>query len=116
MQFGILNGCDVVAQRFETASISTSFIEMINMEKNKQLDKGLYDLLNNAWNQIFLSVVSIWEIVIKKSKGKLKIARDLEEGVKLSGFDVLPIEISHALALEKLPVFHKDPFDRMLIA
>ena len=86
------------------------------MEKNRRLAEELYNLINNSDNQIFLSVATVWEIVIKKSKGKLKVPNDIKGGIKTSGFNLLPIEISHVLALEKLPPHHRDPFDRILIA
>ncbi len=86
------------------------------MENNKRLSKKLYDLLSNPQNQIFLSVVSIWEIVIKQSKNRLNISVDIEKGVKISGFSTLPIEVTHALKIQELPIYHNDPFDRMIIA
>lgn len=86
------------------------------MEKNRRLGEELYSLLNNSENQILLSVATVWEVVIKQSKGKLKLPNDIKGGIKASGFNLLPIEISHVLAVEKLPKFHRDPFDRILIA
>lgn len=88
------------------------------MEKNKRFPQELMSLLNNPANLIFLSVVSIWEMVIKKAKGKLKMPKDIAKGIEVSRFAVLPIEISHALEVENLPLFrgHQDPFDRMLVA
>lgn len=86
------------------------------MEKNKRLSKEVLDLLNTPQNQIFLSIASVWEMVIKKGKKKLKLPKDIEGGVKASDFTILPIEIAHVLAIEKLPMYHQDPFDRLLIA
>lgn len=86
------------------------------MEKSKKLPQDLFDLLNNPQNQIFLSVASVWEIVIKKAKKRLKTPKNIEAGVIRSGFLVLPIGLKHVLGVEKLPLFHKDPFDRILIS
>src|SRR3989344_4885611 len=86
------------------------------MEKNKRLSKDMFDLLNNPQNQIFLSVVSIWEIIIKKAKKKLKTPKDVEGGIKASGFIPINIEMSHVLGIESLSIYHKDPFDRILIS
>ena len=86
------------------------------MEKNKRLQKNIYDIINNPRNSIFLSVASIWEIVLKRAKGKLKTTTNIERGLKKFGFVILPIEISHVLETEKLPNYHSDPFDRLIIA
>ena len=67
-----------------------------------------------------LSIASVWEILIKVQSGKLKLPRPAGPYVlrKLaeSGIEMLPISIDHLLALERLPMHHRDPFDRMLIA
>lgn len=67
-------------------------------------------------NTVLVSTVTIWEIVIKQSLGKLKAPADCESALRLSGFEPLPIEIEHALAVAQLPRVHTDPFDRMLAA
>ena len=86
------------------------------MEKNRRLSKNTFNLLNDPQNQIFLSIATVWEIVIKKAKKKLKTPKDVEGGVKTSGFMPINIEMLHVLGVEKLPMHHKDPFDRILIA
>lgn len=86
------------------------------MEKNKRLSKNIFNLLNNPQNQIFLSVVSVWEIIIKKEKKKLKTPKDVEGGIKASGFIAVKIDLRHVLEVEELPMYHKDPFDRILIS
>src|SRR5271156_1424750 len=67
-----------------------------------------------------LSIASVWEILIKVKSGKLKLPRPAGPYVlrKLAenGIEILPISIDHLLALERLPMHHPDPFDRMLIA
>lgn len=86
------------------------------MEGNRRLRRDLFVLLNDPANSIFLSVATVWEIIIKKGKKKLKIPMDLASGIKKSRFQLLPIGVMHVLELEKLPNIHKDPFDRILIA
>lgn len=86
------------------------------MERNKRLSQNIVNLLASPANRILLSVVSVWEIIIKKEKKKLKISQNIKIGIESSGFTLLPIEISHVLEIAKLPGIHKDPFDRMLIA
>ncbi len=85
------------------------------MEGNRRLSQYLKDRISDPNNEIFVSVGSIWEIVIKKRKG-LKVPKDVLGGIKKSNFSLLSIEISHVLEVEKLADFHKDPFDRILIA
>jgi PIN domain nuclease of toxin-antitoxin system len=67
-------------------------------------------------NLVFVSAASAWEIAIKKTIGKLKAPDDLPEQIERKNFQPLPIDINHALAVEKLPLHHNDPFDRILIA
>lgn len=70
-------------------------------------------------NDIFLSVVSIWEMQIKHQLGKLDLALPLstliEEQRINNGLQILPIETHHIFALADLPSHHKDPFDRLLL-
>lgn len=71
-------------------------------------------------NQIFLSVSSVWELQIKIKLGKFSFSNALENVIfqqqKENNLQILPVELSHALYLENLPLHHKDPFDRLLIA
>jgi PIN domain nuclease of toxin-antitoxin system len=67
--------------------------------------------------EVFISAASIWEISIKTSIGKLHADPDeLLAGVEPAGFSMLPITGEHAARAAKLPLIHKDPFDRMLVA
>lgn len=67
-----------------------------------------------------MSVVSLWEITIKYRLGKLSLETDLKtvltDYIYQNGFVLLPIEIGHFLALDQMPMHHRDPFDRMLIS
>jgi PIN domain nuclease of toxin-antitoxin system len=71
-------------------------------------------------NEFLLSIASIWEVAIKSSLGRLELALPLpqliERQIEQMGLQVLPITVQHAVAVEKLPFHHRDPFDRMLIA
>ncbi len=86
------------------------------MEKNNRLSSDIQDMLTSPTTSIFISVASVWEIVIKKAKKKLKISQDIEAGIKKAKFTILPLEIAHVLAVENLPLHHQDPFDRVLLA
>ena len=63
-----------------------------------------------------VSAATLWEIAIKQALGKIAAPADLPERVRDSGFRELPIGFSHAIAAERLPLIHRDPFDRMLVA
>ncbi|SCL23954.1 PIN domain nuclease, a component of toxin-antitoxin system (PIN domain) [Micromonospora nigra] len=65
---------------------------------------------------ILLSPVSLWEITIKQSAGKLAGPPDLAERVRDMGFQELPVTHAHAITAGRLPPHHRDPFDRMLVA
>jgi len=74
----------------------------------------------DATNDCFLSLASCWEMAIKSSLGKLRLARSIDrfvsEQLVANGFLLLNIELRHAAKIEKLPFHHRDPFDRLLIA
>jgi PIN domain nuclease of toxin-antitoxin system len=67
-----------------------------------------------------LSIASLWEILIKVQSGKLNLPRPavpyLLSRLADNRIKILPISLDHLLALERLPMHHRDPFDRMLIA
>jgi PIN domain nuclease of toxin-antitoxin system len=67
-------------------------------------------------NVVFVSAATIWEIRIKQAIGKLQIAAEFEQVLDDQGFDSLDVTSRHAHALEDLPLHHRDPFDRILIA
>ena len=75
-------------------------------------------LLKNPGNTVLVSVVSIWEMIIKQQIGKLSLKvplRTILSQQQANGIQVLPMNLDHVLSLENLPVIHKDPFDRLLI-
>lgn len=65
---------------------------------------------------VFVSAASCWEVEIKYGLGKLKVPNDLEAQIVDRRFLELPIRARHARALRELPLLHRDPFDRMLVA
>jgi PIN domain nuclease of toxin-antitoxin system len=77
-------------------------------------------LCQDRQNVLLLSVVSIWEMQIKLHLGKLRLALPLKEIIETqqqtNNIEILPVTLAHVLALENLPVHHKDPFDRLLVA
>lgn len=65
---------------------------------------------------VYVSAATVWEVAIKQAMGKLKEPADLPERIRDSGFRELPITSEHAIAAGRLPLIHRDPFDRMLVA
>lgn len=71
-------------------------------------------------NQVYLSVVSSWEIALKHSAGKLPLPEPLAWFIvaqrRIHGIQVLPLDEESALYVGQLPKLHRDPFDRMLVS
>ena len=70
-------------------------------------------------NAVYLSVASLWEIAIKVSIGKLSLSRPYEELIpeqlEHNEIEVLTINLEHLAVLTRLPLHHRDPFDRLII-
>jgi PIN domain nuclease of toxin-antitoxin system len=67
----------------------------------------------------FVSIVSAWEVAVKSSIGKLRLAGGVAEFHRIvdeNGFVILPIKRKYLEIVETLPFHHRDPFDRMLVA
>lgn len=77
-------------------------------------------LIDDPANPVVVSTASHWEIAIKISTGKLKLAEPFPDFVQHAiidnGFAILPIEPRHTAELIALPYHHRDPFDRMIVA
>jgi PIN domain nuclease of toxin-antitoxin system len=77
-------------------------------------------IISSSENELFLSAVSGWEIIIKAKLGRLQLhenpAQFILEQIRLNFIQILTIQMSHALHISTLPDLHRDPFDRMLIA
>jgi len=76
-------------------------------------------LLLDTSNSLFFSAASIWEIVIKRGLGRDDFRVDpfrLRKLLVVNGYEEVAVSSDHALAVDVLPVLHKDPFDRILIA
>ena len=89
------------------------------VEDDENLPERVRLRIEDIENDIFVSIVSLWEIAIKTSLGKLEITIDILsmiEKIEQNGFSILPIFPEHTLCVSELPFHHRDPFDRMLIA
>lgn len=74
------------------------------------------DAISDEDNDVFVSVISPWEIAIKRSKKRLHAPENLDEAVIAHQFRLLPVQLRHAKAIGSMPHHHADPFDRMLVA
>ncbi len=82
----------------------------------KQIAKNHYEILQNIDNNLYLSSLSIAEIMIKKSIGKLDAEFDLDYALDMFDMRLIDFDAKSALLLGSLPLHHKDPFDRMIIS
>jgi PIN domain nuclease of toxin-antitoxin system len=87
---------------------------------NQKLSLTAQQLINDGNNEILLSIVSIWEIAIKYSIGKLSFELPFEifisQQLSVNNFDLLNIRVNHLNIVANLPLHHRDPFDRLIIA
>jgi PIN domain nuclease of toxin-antitoxin system len=67
-------------------------------------------------NKVFVSVATVWEIAIKVRVGKLRIPEGMLDVLEEENLIALPITGEHARRAAELPMIHRDPFDRMLVA
>lgn len=85
-----------------------------------QLSRTAKAIIANPDNEVYISVVSAWEIIIKVGTGKLTLTEPPEtyipSRIALNQFESLSVQMPHILRINSLPNLHKDPFDRLLIA
>jgi PIN domain nuclease of toxin-antitoxin system len=86
------------------------------MNGDQALGEFALECIANENNQVYVSAASVWEMSIKRQLGKLECPVDLDSVIESLGFSKLPISIFHSEQAGQLPIHHKDPFDRMLIA
>jgi PIN domain nuclease of toxin-antitoxin system len=86
------------------------------LENNPRLSGRACSAIVEGRNMVYISAVSVWEISIKRALGKLRTPDNLLEEISLHRFSLLDISGRHAEAAGALPMIHRDPFDRMLVA
>ena len=85
-------------------------------DPNTLLSEQALTAIRNPDNKIIVSVVSAWEIAIKKTLGKLESPDNLKEVIADAKFELMPIDYGHAWQVKNLPSHHRDPFDRLLVS
>lgn len=87
---------------------------------DQRVSPRAHDFIHDSENTLFLSAASAWEIIIKAQTGRMKLPQEpaafITRHLSLNDVEALPVQLSHALHLATLPVHHRDPFDRILIA
>lgn len=95
-----------------------AFLWFINGDDNLSQHSKL--LIQDANNEVLISIAILWEISIKNSLNKLELSQPFEVLISReladNEFTLLPITVEHLIQLGKLPFHHRDPFDRLLIA
>ena len=97
-----------------------AFLWWIN--RHERLTAKALDTIGSGRNEIFVSVVNVWEIVIKAKIGRIQMPGDLgsflNRQIAENSFQILPIQMPHALHVYQLPDHprHRDPFHRLLVA
>ncbi|MBI4909659.1 MAG: type II toxin-antitoxin system VapC family toxin [Acidobacteria bacterium] len=86
------------------------------LEGSPRLPDPARRLISDPENTVFVSAVSLWEIWLKLSLGKLRLPEDFEQVLASQEFEQLPLTGKHAREVANLPWLHRDPFDRMLVA
>ncbi len=87
------------------------------IKNNKHLTTKARQLIENQRNVVIVSAASMWELAVKRAVGKIEVdLTQLEQYITAGDFETLSITMHHAVAVSDLPMHHRDPFDRMLLA
>lgn len=90
------------------------------VDEPEKLSADALHALEDEQNHLLLSLVSVWEMQIKGQLGRMKLSLPLKDLIErqeqVNELGILPVTREHIFALESLPLHHKDPFDRLLIA
>lgn len=86
------------------------------LEGSTRLSKRARDAIADTDNVVLASVVSAWEVEIKRALGRLSAPPDLEAAIESAGFTKRTILFADVRRMAELPAHHRDPFDRILVA
>ena len=90
------------------------------ISNDTRLSSRAREIISDGNNELLLSAASGWEIAIKVRLGRLQLPyepeRFIPEQLVINAIQSLPIKMSHALHTYSLPIYHRDPFDRIIIA
>lgn len=87
------------------------------LTSDRRLPKQAERLIADSDNEVYVSAASVWEIAIKSDLGRIEgDVTEIEAALEPSGLVQLSMNGKHAVEVSKLPLYHQDPFDRMLVA
>ena len=86
------------------------------LSRDRRLSDHADRHLTDGSNQVLLSAAVVWEVSIKRSLGKLEVPEEYLSLLLDGGADPLHVSLEHAAAVASLPLHHRDPFDRILVA
>ena len=84
--------------------------------ESPSLSRALRDAIADPANEVHVSAATVWEIAIKRGRGRIAFGGGIAQAVTRNGFRSLPITPDHAERAGGLPPHHRDPFDRVLVA
>lgn len=96
--------------------LDTNVVVWLLLGDRAAVSEAAVQALSDERNRVFVSAVSVWEIAIKRSLGKLRIEPGWARALTRLDFEPLPVTAPHAQRVERLPWHHRDPFDRLLLA
>lgn len=86
------------------------------LQASRRLSRTARAEIADPHNEVWVSAVSSWEIEIKRAVGRLRAPDDVLGEIRKARFLPLPIALEHGVAAGRLPLHHRDPFDRLLVA
>ncbi len=95
--------------------LDTNVVVWLLLGDRQALTDAALAVLEDPVNSLTVSAVSVWEIAIKRARGRLEISERWFEELGRLDFEAMPISALHARQVEALPAHHRDPFDRLLI-
>jgi PIN domain nuclease of toxin-antitoxin system len=89
---------------------------LVWLDQNQERIPSQVLLQIESTQRVFLSAVTAWELSIKQALGGLTLLRPVSDFIQSHGLTELPVSIRHGEAIRSLPLHHRDPFDRLLVA
>jgi PIN domain nuclease of toxin-antitoxin system len=86
------------------------------LSDDETLAAGARAAITDGDNDVLVSAATVWELAIKRAKGRIRLDADLTSAIEGAGFSSLPVSSGDAEHAAGLPAHHQDPFDRMLVA
>lgn len=96
--------------------VDTNVVFWMLVDDRDRLTKVATRALEDERASIFVSAATVFEIAVKRSRGRLHVSDGWARTLPKLGLEPLPVTALHAEAVERLPWHHRDPFDRLLIA